>query len=81
MAASLSKAFGKDIRYNAISPAVYRGLGFPGAEDLGNMFQFFADFDQDCTEARDVAFTRSLNPELQTFDQWLADNKQRIPLE
>jgi uncharacterized protein YbjT (DUF2867 family) len=81
MAASLSKALGKNIRYNAISPAVYRGLGFPGAEDLGNMFQFFADFEQDYTKARDIAFTRSLNPELQTFDQWLVDNKQRIPLE
>jgi uncharacterized protein YbjT (DUF2867 family) len=81
MAASLSKALGKDIRYSAISPAAYRGLGFPGAEDLGNMFQYFADFEQDFTKARDVAFTRSLNPELQTFDQWLVDHKRRIPLE
>ena len=81
MAASMSKAFGKPIQYNPIPPAVYRGLGFPGAEDLGNMFQFFADFDREVTGARSVEFTRSLDPELQTFDQWLAENKQKIPLE
>ena len=31
--------------------------------------------------ARDVESTRVLNPELQTFDEWLAVNKGRIPLE
>lgn len=81
MAASLTKALGKEVRYQSITPAVYRGLGFPGAEDLGNMFQFYADFDQDFARARDIGFTRSLNPELQTFDQWLADNKSKITLE
>ena len=33
------------MRYNAVSPEAYRGFGFPGAEDLGNMFQFYADFE------------------------------------
>jgi uncharacterized protein YbjT (DUF2867 family) len=40
MAAALSRALGREIRYNAVSPVVFRGFGFPGAEDLGNMFQF-----------------------------------------
>jgi hypothetical protein len=31
--------------------------------------------------ARDLAFSRSLNPELQTFAEWLAQNKERIPLD
>jgi hypothetical protein len=31
--------------------------------------------------ARSVDVARSLNPSLQTFDQWLAANKARIPLE
>ena len=81
MAAALSKALGRAVRYNAVEPAVYRSLGFPGAEDLGNMFQFKRDFEQYFCGARNVGFARTLNPGLQTFDQWLAHNKGRIPLE
>jgi len=81
MAAAFTKALGKPVRYNAIEPAVYRGFGFPGADDLGNMFQFKRDFNDDFCRIRDLTFSRSLNPELQRFDQWLAANKGRIPLE
>jgi uncharacterized protein YbjT (DUF2867 family) len=80
MAAALSKAFGQDIGYNAISPEVYRGFDFDGADDLGNMFQFFRDFDDDVRGARSIDFSRSLNPELQTFEAWLVENKDRIPM-
>jgi uncharacterized protein YbjT (DUF2867 family) len=81
MAKSLSKALGQEVKYNAISPAVYRGFGFTGADDLGNMFQFNTEFEQDCCDARNISETKSLNPELQTFDRWLGQNKSRIPLE
>ncbi len=81
MAAALTKALGQEVRYNSVSPDAYRGLGFPGAEDLGNMFQFKRDFEQYFCGARDPGFARSLNPLLQTFDRWLAQNKGRIPLE
>lgn len=80
MAKSLSKALGQQVNYNAIPPATYRGFGFPGADDLGNMFQFFSDFEQDCCDTRNISETKTLNPELQTFDRWLAQNKSRIPL-
>jgi uncharacterized protein YbjT (DUF2867 family) len=81
MAAALGRALGREVRYNAVPPEVYRGFGFPGAEDLGNMFQFKRDFEADYCGARDLAVARSLNPTLQTFDQWLARNTRRIPLE
>ncbi len=81
MAAALTKALGQEVRYNAVPPDVYRGLGFPGAEDLGNMFQFKRDFEQYYCGARNPEFARSLNPELQNFETWLAQNKSRIPLE
>jgi uncharacterized protein YbjT (DUF2867 family) len=79
MAAALSWALGREIRYNDVPPEVYRSFGFPGAEDLGNMFQFKRDFEQYFCGARDVKFSRSLNPALQTFEDWLARNKDRIP--
>ncbi len=81
MAAALTKVLGKDVRYNDVSPEIYRGLGFPGADDLGNMFQFKRDFNEDFCSARDPKVARTLNPDLQTFDTWLARNKGRIPLE
>jgi uncharacterized protein YbjT (DUF2867 family) len=81
MAASLSRALGREIVYNAVPPAVYRSFGFPGADDLGNMFQFYADFETPFCASRDPAVARSLNPALQTFDAWLAVNGLRIPLE
>ncbi|MGA7105568.1 MAG: NmrA/HSCARG family protein [Candidatus Deferrimicrobiaceae bacterium] len=81
MADALTKALGQEVRYKDISPEVYRGLGFPGAEDLGNMFQFKRDFENVFCGARDVGVARSLNPSLQTFEAWLAMNKNRIPIE
>ena len=80
MARSLTKALGQPVGYNAVSPATYRSFGFTGADDLGNMFQFNSEFEQDCCDARNISETKSLNPELQTFDRWLAQNKARIPL-
>ena len=60
---------------------MYRSFGFPGAEDLGDMFQFQRDFEQVFCAARDVDISRELSPLLQTFETWLAQNKTRIPLE
>jgi len=81
IAAALTKALGEEVRYNDVSPDVYRSFGFPGADEMGNMFQFKRDFQQLYNGARDVAFSRSLNPSLQTFETWLTKNKERIPLE
>jgi len=81
MAAALTKALGQQVSYNAVSPDVFRGFGFPGAEDMGNMFQFKRDFEEDYRGSRNVDTSRSLNPELQSFEKWLEKNKNRIPLE
>jgi uncharacterized protein YbjT (DUF2867 family) len=81
MAAAFSEALGSEVRYNSIPPEVYRGLGFPGAEDLGNMFQFKRDFNETFCAARNPVVSRGLNPELQTFATWLDRNKHRLALE
>ena len=81
MAAALTRALGQEVRHNAIEPEEYRALGFPGADDLGNMFQFNRDFETDFCMARDIDVSRSLNPSMQTFDAWLARNGKRIPIE
>ena len=81
MAAKLSKVIGQEVLYNNVTPETFRSFGFPGADDLGNMFQFYRDFEEDCNKVRDVNLSRELNLELKTFDQWLAEKGKLIPVE
>ncbi len=81
IAEAFSKALGEEVLYNEVTPEQYRSFGFPGADDLGNMFQFYRDFDTIFNEAREVKVSRALNPELQSFDMWLAENAKRIPID
>ena len=80
MAATLAKVLGRPVRYNAVSNDVYRGFGFPGSDDLGNMFQYYHDFNDYFCGVRDVKGARALNPELQNFETWLTRNAKLIPL-
>jgi len=81
MAAGLSKALGEKVNYNVVSPELYRSFGFPGAEDLGNMFQFNAEFSDGYCGACSLEATRKLDPDLHTFDAWLEENVASIPLD
>ncbi len=80
MAKGLTDALGQEVIYAYVPPEVYRTFGFPGADDLGNMFQYNRDFSTEFCAARDLAVSRSLNPAIQTFAQWAAANKDRIPI-
>ncbi len=80
MAKVLSEALGKEVVYNYVPPEVYRTFGFPGADDLANMFQYYRDFEAQFCGARDLSVARALNPRLQNFAQWVAANKERIPV-
>jgi uncharacterized protein YbjT (DUF2867 family) len=81
LAAVFTEVLGKEVRYNSVPPEVYRGFGFPGADDLGNMFQFKRDFEEYYCGVRSPDFARGLNPALQSFKTWLSRNKSAIPRE
>lgn len=81
MAAKMGRALGRQVRFNDVPFDVYRGLDFPGAEDLGNMFQFQAILGPEFLRSRDPDRSRSLNPELLSFDAWLGANIGRMPTE
>ena len=81
MAATLGQALGQSVSYHPVPFEAYRKLGFPGAEDLGNMFQFKHDFESDFCGLRSLDLSRALNPRLQTFAQWVGANKTRIPVQ
>jgi uncharacterized protein YbjT (DUF2867 family) len=79
MGEKLSKGIGVGpIRYNAVPADTYRSFGFPGADEMGNMFQVYCEFEKECTDARSAEAARKLNPHLQTFDQFIAKNKSKI---
>ncbi len=80
MAEILGDAFGEPVTHVPVPFEAYRALGFPGAEDLGNMFQFKVDFNDYFCGARDLAVAKRLNPEIMNFKQWVALNRSRIPL-
>ena len=80
MAAAFTTALGKPVHYQSVEPAVFRGFGFPGAEDLGNMFQFKRDFEPYFCGARNLDVSRALNPELLDFAAWLQQNRSLIPM-
>jgi uncharacterized protein YbjT (DUF2867 family) len=79
MGKTLSKTLGVGpVKYNAVEADVYRGFGFPGADELGNMFQAYRDFEKEMVANRSVETARKLNPSLQTFEQFVAKQKNAI---
>jgi uncharacterized protein YbjT (DUF2867 family) len=80
MAAKMGAALRRKISFTDVPFDVYRGFGFPGAEDLGNMFQFQAMHREEFVKSRDPERARALNPALLSFDAWLRANAERIPI-
>jgi uncharacterized protein YbjT (DUF2867 family) len=78
MASQLSRSLEEPVVHRNLTPAAYRALGFPGADDLGNMFQFNQEFEGVYRAARDVSITRALNPELQTFAEFLRAHRSKF---
>ena len=81
MGAKISAALGiGPIVYHDVSADGYRNFGFPGADEMGNMLQFYRDFEAEFIASRSAELARKLNPELMTFDQFLAKYKSFIPI-
>ncbi|HXD73468.1 MAG TPA: NmrA/HSCARG family protein [Vicinamibacterales bacterium] len=79
MCDKISKVLGiPAIQYNAVEPDAYRKFGFPGADELGNMFQVYRDFENAVVAARSEQTTKQLNPKLQSFEGWLQAHKAEV---
>ncbi len=81
MAEALGDALGEKVEHAAVSPDEYRSFDFPGADDLGNMFQFYRDFEDEFRALRPVEESRRLNPRLESFREWLDENVEKLPVE
>ncbi len=79
MSKKVASALGlPSVYYHAAEADEYRGYGFPGADEMGNMFQYYRDFDTQFFAMRDQNTARTLNPALQNFDTFLQKNKDKV---
>jgi uncharacterized protein YbjT (DUF2867 family) len=79
MSRKIEKGLGiSPVKYHAVDADAYRGFGFPGADEMGNMFQADRDFAREMLANRSLDEAKKLNPQLQSFDQWLANNKDKV---
>jgi uncharacterized protein YbjT (DUF2867 family) len=79
-AAAVSRHLGAPVSFYDMPFDKYRALGFPGADDMGNMFEYQAILGEEFNRNRSPELARSLNPALQSFDVWLGANASRIPI-
>jgi len=78
MAADLSRALREPVRYRALPFADYAELGFPGGQDMANMFRYKHDFNALYRAEHSVDDARALHPGLIGFPEWLARDAHRI---
>jgi uncharacterized protein YbjT (DUF2867 family) len=79
MGKTITKVLGVGpVKYNAVEADVYRKFGFPGADEMGNMFQAYRDFEKEMLANRSTETARKLNPQLQSFEQFVTKQKNAI---
>lgn len=75
-AAVFTRVLGVPVSYRHVPREVYASLGFPGAGDLANMFDYNRRFVP--SRAAEIEETRRLYPEARAFEPWVAANRERL---
>jgi len=78
VADAFTKVTGEQVVYRPLTFDQFRGLGFPGAEELGNMFQYYAEFPEAFLGRRDVENHYAINPGWLSLEQFLARHRDEI---
>ena len=75
-AAIIARHVGADVRYAHVPREVFAALGFPGAADLADMFEYYR---LHIASRRDeIARLRAAIPALQSFDSWMARHADQL---
>jgi len=72
----MSTVLEQRVVYNHIPREVFAAFGFPGADDLANMFDFNARFIPN--RQADLEQSRAMFPGIRTFRMWLEDNREKF---
>jgi uncharacterized protein YbjT (DUF2867 family) len=81
LADKFTAVLGEKVVYRPLSPDQVRASGQPGAIEIANMYQFYAEAADYFTGVRELGKVRELNPALRTLDSWLDEHKSEIPLD
>ena len=73
-AADMTRVLGCDVCYAHVPREVFAALPFRGAEDVANMFEY--NRTRLPNRARDMAESRQLYPDMQSFEQWLTRRRE-----
>lgn len=74
MCKKISDVLGVQVKYNPVPNEVFASFGFPGAEDLAEMFAFYRDGPID----RDPKTTLELFPEASNIETFAKNNKDSL---
>ena len=72
----MSRATGATIRYTYVPRETFAALGFPGAEDLADMFEYYRTLIP--SRKRDIEVCRAMSPKLQDFETWAKRNADKL---
>jgi uncharacterized protein YbjT (DUF2867 family) len=75
-AESMSRRTGRSVTYSHVPREVFAGFGFPGAEELANMFDTQRRFI--LQRRADLEASRELYPAMRSFDAWMETEGGRL---
>ena len=64
-------ALNEPVHYRPMTVEQFRALGLPTSGEFANMFRYYQDAEAEFIGDRELHKVRSLNPQLQSFEQWL----------
>ncbi|MEU7588282.1 NmrA/HSCARG family protein [Micromonospora sp. NPDC049230] len=80
IAAAFSQVLGEKVVYRPVPHDMFRAYGFPGAVELGNMFQYYTEFPDSYLGNRDVERTHQLSPNWLSLPSFLTRHRDRLGL-
>jgi uncharacterized protein YbjT (DUF2867 family) len=78
MTAALSAVLGEPVAYRPPTYEQFRSFGFPGADELGNMFQYYAEFPESYLGRRDLQAARAFNPDPLSLTDFLTAHRAEL---
>lgn len=80
MADAFTKICGLTVKYNAVPTEVFAGFGFPGADDLANMFRFDVEYEDEILKTHLIPQSiMSKMGSVVKFEDFLAANRHKFP--
>ncbi len=73
---AISRVTGRQVRFHHIPREVFASFGFPGAEDVADMFEFYRSHFP--SKRPEIERAKKLNPGMRSFEEWARQNRERL---